>query len=91
MVEKFHLANRNKPTADPKAEQRTDAPAVMGTCISNTMIRAVKTMASGTGSVGGQRTLPMLRCTGSIAVKYRVALDPAAAHGTLSSSTSIAA
>lgn len=57
--------------------------------MSNTIIRAVKTVANGTISDGGQRTLPMLRWIGSMEVKYRVALVPAAAQGTLCSSTSI--
>jgi hypothetical protein len=70
--------------------QHTDAPAVMGISISKTIIRAVKMVASGTGSVGGHKTLPIFKWTGSTAVKYSVALEPAAAHGTLSSSTSIA-
>lgn len=47
-------------------------------------------VASGTKSVVEHRTLPMAKCTGSIAVIYNVAFDPAAAQGTLSSSTSIA-
>ncbi len=69
----------------------TDVPARMGTWMSKTMIRAVKADASATGSVGGHSTFPTSRWMGSIAVRYRVTLDPAAAHCTLSVSVSIAA
>lgn len=74
-----------------KPRQRTDVPVVIGSWISNTMIRAVKTVANGTTSDGGHRTLPMLRWIGSMQVRYSVALVPAAAQGTLFSSTSITA
>lgn len=68
----------------------TEAPAVIGTSMSKTIILAVKVVASGTMSVGGHRTLPMLRWTGSIAVKLIVTLEPDAAHETFCSSSSMA-
>lgn len=63
---------------------------MMGTAISNTMIFAVNVVASGTKSFGGQRTLPMLRLTGSMEVRLRTTFDPEAAHGTKPSSNSMA-
>lgn len=69
----------------------TEVPARIGTWMSKTMIRAVKADASSTGWVCGHSTLPVSRWMGSIAVRYSVRLDPAAAHGTLSVSVSIAA
>lgn len=63
---------------------------MMGTWTSNTMIRAVKLVANGTGSEGRHRTLPIDRWIGSIEVKKSLAFAPAAAQGTESSSTSIA-
>lgn len=68
----------------------TEAPAVIGTSMSKTIILAVKIVARGTISVGGQSTLPMLRWTGSMAVRLIVTLDPDAAHGTFCSSSSMA-
>jgi hypothetical protein len=59
--------------------------------MSNTMIRAVKTVANGTMSDRGHRTLPMLRWMESMEVRYNIALVPAAAQGTLCSSTSMTA
>ena len=63
---------------------------VSGKSISKTIMRAVKEVVRGTKSVGGQRTEPMFSWMGSTFVRYSVAFDPAAAHGTVSSSTSIA-
>ena len=40
---------------------RTDVPAVMGIVMSNTMILAVKVVASGTTDVGGHSTLPTFK------------------------------
>ena len=40
---------------------RTDVPAVIGIVISNTMILAVKVVASGTIDVDGHRTLPTFK------------------------------
>lgn len=68
----------------------TEAPAVMGICISKTMILAVNNAASGTNSVVGQSTLPILKFIGSMAVRLRVTFEPDAAHGTNASSSSIA-
>jgi hypothetical protein len=59
--------------------------------MSKTMIRAVKAEASSTGALGEHNTLPTSRWMGSIAVRYSVTFDPAAAHCTLSDSVSIAA
>jgi hypothetical protein len=67
----------------------TDVPAKMGTWMSKTMIRAVKADTSAMGFVSGHSTLPTSRWIGSIAVRYRVTLDPAAAHCTLSASASV--
>ena len=69
----------------------TDEPAVIGSWISNTMIRTVNVLTSGGKSVVEHKTLPMLKWIGSTAVKHRVALELAAAHGTYSSLISIAA
>lgn len=90
-MEQLDLINQSeqKHTWD-RPRGRTDAPAVIGTWISKTMIRAVKTVASGTRFVGEHRTLPMLRLTGSTSIKLRVTLKPAAAQGAYSSSISIA-
>lgn len=68
----------------------TDAPAVIGTWISNTTILAVNVVARGTKSVGGQSTLPMLTLMGSIDTKCRDMFEPDAAHGTDWSSISMA-
>lgn len=59
---------------------------MIGTWISKMMILAMNTVASGTRFPGEHKTLPMLRWMGSIDVKYKVALEPAAAHDTLLSS-----
>jgi hypothetical protein len=67
----------------------TDVPAKIGTWISKTIIRAVKADASAMGFVGGHSTLPTSRWMGSIAVRYKVTFDPAAAHCTLSASVSV--
>lgn len=40
---------------------RTDVPAVIGIVMSNTMILAVKAVASGTMDVGGHSTLPTFK------------------------------
>lgn len=72
------------------ALRHTDVPAVIGTWISKTMMRAVKLVTKGTTSVGGHNTLPMVICLGSTAVRCKVMFDPAAAHSSLSSSDSIA-
>lgn len=53
------------------------------------MILAEKLRARGMTSDGGHRTLPILRCTGSIAVRYNVTLEPAAAQGRFSVSASM--
>ena len=61
--------------------------------LSKMRMRAVKVLARGTSDEGGQRTDPTERCSSEEAeggVRYKVALDPAAAQGTTSSSTSIA-
>lgn len=58
--------------------------------MSNTMILAVNDAAIGIKSVVGHSTLPILRWIGSTAVRYSVAFVPAAAHGRLSDSVSIA-
>lgn len=54
------------------------------------MILAVNTDARGTGSAGGHSTLPIVSCIGSTETKDIVRLEPAAAQGTFSSSTSMA-
>jgi len=66
-----------------------DVPAVIGSWMSNMMIRAVNVVTRGTKSVVEHRTFPMVRWIGSTAVRDSVALEPAATHSTFSSSTSI--
>lgn len=73
--------------AGPK---RTEAPVVMGTWTSKTMILAVKLRARGITSDSGHSTLPMFKLTGSMAVKNSVTLAPAAAHCKSASSDWIA-
>jgi hypothetical protein len=91
VVEQFHLKEQfRKPEKTDGVCTLTIAPAIIGTCTSKTMILAVNTEASGTGSAGGQRTLPIVSCIGSTETRARVRLDPAAAQGTFSSFTSIA-
>lgn len=73
----------------------TDAPIVSGTeaTDSKTIMRAASVVASATSDEGGQSTEPMLRWAMAAAdrpVRYRVAFDPAAAHGAGASSTSMA-
>ena len=68
---------------------RTDAPAVIGIVISNTMILAVNFVASGTIDVGGHSMLPTFKWIGSTAVMYMVTVCPAAAQGILSPSYEI--
>lgn len=76
--------------SDEKLLRHTEVPLVIGTWISKMMIRALNTVASGTRFPGEHRTLPILRWMGSIDVKYKVTLEPAAAHDTLLSSILIA-
>jgi len=78
-------------SAKGQVNARTEVPFVIGTWISKMMILAMNTVASGTRFPGEHRTLPMLRWMGSMDVKYKVALEPAAAHDTLFSSMLMAA
>ena len=83
-------SDRQNRTRCGKGDSLTDVPARIGTWMSKTIIRAVKAETSSTGWVCGHSTLPVSRWMGSIAVRYSVTLDPAAAHCTLSVSVSIA-
>jgi hypothetical protein len=62
----------------------------MGSWMSNTMMRALKTVASGTSESGAHSTLPMSRLMASTFTRFRVTFEPSAAHGTPVSSYTIA-
>ncbi len=64
-------------------------PAVMGICISKTMIFAVNIEVKGTILLGRQRTLPIFNDMGSTPVSVRFTFEPAPAHGRFSPSLSI--
>jgi hypothetical protein len=68
MVKQLHLTQFIREIRIQK-DQRTEAPAVIGTCMSNIIICAVKTVAREMLSVSGQSTVPMLTCTGSTEVR----------------------
>lgn len=68
----------------------TEAPAVMGTWMSNTIILAVNVDDRGTTWLGRHSTLPIFNDTGSTPVRVRFTLEPAPAQGRPSPSLSIA-
>jgi preprotein translocase subunit SecF len=92
LVEQFNLSQfQSRDFGDlEKKKRHTEAPVVIGTAISNTITRAVNTVANEIASPGKHNTLPMFRFTGSMLASAIATFDPAIAHLTDTSSTSIA-